>query len=150
MNADLDTLLTNLETPPADDQLPDGFANAQYADPESASADEGVLPASDLQGSAGSAAYSIEWEPTAAAGTAEATPDMASSNFAVRFATLNYVFFDEEITSDDLADFKEGAEQGIAGAASPEAGTETQVQDIQIGGQDAVLLTYVLQDQGVQ
>lgn len=150
MDADLDTLLENLKTPPADDQLPDGFSNAQFADPEAASGSEGVLPASDLQGSAGSVAYSMDWDPTAAAGTAEATPDAASSDFAVRMATVNYVFFDDEITADDLEDFKSGAEQGITGESSPEAGTETSVETIQVEGTDAVLLTYILNDSGVQ
>lgn len=149
-SADLNTLLEDLKTPPADDQLPDGFSNAQFSDPKTASGDEGVLPASDLAGSAGSVAYSLDWEPVAAGATAEASPAASADNFAIRFATLNYVFFDKEITSKDLEDFKSGAEQGIAGEASPAAGTETSVENIQIEGKDAVLLSYTLNDQGVQ
>lgn len=153
-DADLDTLLKDLETPPADDELPAGFTNATYVNPETASAEEGVLPSADLAGTAGSVAYSLDWEPVAASASPDASPEASpaglDSSFAIRFATLNYVFFDQEITADDLEDFRSGAEEGIAGEASPEAGTETNVETIQIDGTDAILLSYVLKDQGVE
>lgn len=148
MDANLDTLMADLQTPPADDQLPDGFSNATFADPESGNTEEGVLPASDLEGAEGSVAYSIDWDPTSAA-----TPETDTGGdpaFAVRMATLNYIFIDDEITSSDFEDFKSSAEQGYGGDASPEAGTETNIDTIQVNGTDAILLSYVINDEGVQ
>src|SRR5699024_5318809 len=72
-----------------------------------------------------------------------------SSTFAVRQATLNFIVVGEEITSDDLDDFKSGAEQGLEDE-TPGAGAETNVETIQVAGTDAILLTYTLNDQGIQ
>ena len=145
-DADLNTLMANLETPMSDEALPDGFTNATYVDPKTATGEEGVLPASDLEGSEGSVAYTVDWDPTAVSASPEAEASPTGSGFAVRIATLNYVFFDSEISSSDLEDFKSGAEEGLQG----EEGAETTVETIQVAGTDAVLLTYNLESEGVQ
>lgn len=143
MSADIDTLIADLETPPADEALPDGFANATFVPLDEASQDAGMLTEDDLQGSEGSIAYSVDYDPTTAAG-ADASPE--ATGFAVRIASVNYIFIDEEITSDDLEDFKEGAEEG---ASTDEQG-EATVELVEINGAEAVLMTYVLEDTGVQ
>jgi len=152
-NADVDTLLNDLQTPPDDDQLPDGFSDAEYANPDTATSEQGVIPSADIGDATGSIAYTMEWEPSAMASPETGmagTPAAANGGFAIRQATLNYIFVDEEITSDDLDDFKSGAEQGLMSQASPESGTETNIETIQVEGTDAILLTYTLNDQGIQ
>jgi hypothetical protein len=155
LGADADALLTSLETPMADDALPAGFSEATFAAPGEAAADEGVLPTEDLEGTVGTVAYTVSYDP-AASGSPEAeaeTDDSAStpalddlSGLSFGFASLNYVVFEDELTSDDLEDFKAGAEEGIA---QEDEGTAT-VEDITVGDTDAVLLTYVIEEEGVQ
>lgn len=128
LDTEIDPLLARLQTPPADDQLPPFFSDAIYVEPGTDA--EGVLTPSDLVGSAGSASYTMTWAPPRA-------------GLAVRFATVNYVFFDTVITPRDLEDFKSGAEEGLVSE-------EIQVDTIELEGADAVLLTFVLQDEVVQ
>ena len=157
IEADLDALMTALETPVTDEDLPEGFSNATFVDPETATGEEGVVPASDLEGAEGSVAYAIDFDPAArvTADAAEASPQAEA--FSIGFASLNYIFMGDEITADDLEDFKSGAEEGLveeAGAeASPEAAAaefDATVEDIQVGGVDGALITYLLDEQGVQ
>jgi hypothetical protein len=145
MDADSQKLITAMETPMADDDLPAGFSDATYTDPEAATGDEGVLPASDLEGAEGSVAYMVDWDPTSAEGTPEATASPVDDAFAVRIATLNYVFFDQEITSDDLDDFKTEAEKSL----QSEGGADASVDTVQFNGTDAVLLTYEINEDDI-
>jgi hypothetical protein len=137
--ADLDTLLADMETPMADDALPAGFSGATFMEPGEAGSEMGAIPADDLEGSEGSIAYMLDYAP----GGAEGTPAAGAMSFG--FASVNYVFVDEEITEDDLKDFREGAEEGVA---SEEEGTAT-VEEIEVNGTDAVLLTFLLEEDGV-
>lgn len=157
LNADQDALMAALETPIPDEDLPEGFSNAAYVDPETASAEEGALPASDLEGAEGSVAYTVDFDPAdlASAGAAQASPQ--AGGFSIGLASLNYVFMGEEITLDDLEEFKAGAEEALAEEAgieaSPEAGAVAPVaavEDIQVGGVDGVLITYLINEEGVQ
>lgn len=138
LDADLDTLIADMETPMADEDLPEGFSGAMYMPPEEASSDMGAIPADDLEGSEGSIAYMVDYAP----GGGMATPDAAA--MSIGLGSVNYVFVDEEITEDDLEDFRKGAEEGIA---SEEEGTAS-VEEIEIDGTPAVLLTYVIEEQG--
>ena len=157
MSADQDILMAALETPIPDEDLPEGFSNATFVDPETASGEEGILPASDLPGAEGSAAYTVDYDPAAfgAATMAEASP--AAGGFSIGLASLNYIFMGDEIMADDLEDFKSGVEEALAqeiGAeASPETGAaamEATVEDIQLGGVEGALVTYVLNEEALQ
>jgi hypothetical protein len=150
--ADTDALLTELETPMADENLPEGFSEAEFADPEQATAEEGVLPSEDLEGTLGSVAYTLSYEPAGTASpeagattTDEATPGLDMSALSFGFASVNYVVFEEELDSGDLEDFKDGAQHGI-----DEEEGQASVEDITIGDTDGVLLTYIIEDSGVQ
>jgi len=145
LDADIDQLIAGMETPMSDDELPDGFSNAVFQDPDAATGDSGIIPTSDLDGSEGSVAYAVDWDPTSVASTpgAEASPEGIS--FAVRIGTLNYIFVGEEITGDDLDDFRDGVQQG-----AESTGDEATVETIQVNGKDAVLMTYVLEEDGIQ
>ena len=146
--AKADALLTALETPMADKDLPDGFSGAEFADPETATAEEGVLPSEDLDGTLGSIAYTLSYDPASTASPeagAEATPELDMSALSFGFASVNYVVFDDELDSSDLEDFKDGAQKGI----DQEEG-QASVEDITIGDTDGVLLTYIIEDSGVQ
>lgn len=114
MDANQDALMSALETPITDEDLPEGFSNATFVNPETASGEDGVLPASDLAGAEGSAAYTVDFDPAAfgAATMAEASP--APGGFSIGLASLNYIFMGDEITADDLEDFKSGAEEALA------------------------------------
>lgn len=157
LNADQDALMTALETPIPDEDLPEAFSNAAYVDPETASGEEGALPASGLEGAEGSVAYAVDFDPAALAAADSAQTSSEADAFSIGLASLNYVFMSEEITIDDLEDFKAGAEEALAEEAgvdaSPEAGAVAPVaavEDIQVGGVDGVLITYLLNEEGVQ
>ena len=155
--ADQVALMTALETPIADEDLPQGFSNATFVDPETASAEEGVLPASDLEGAEGSVAYAIDFDPAALAATATPGSGSAEASFSIGLASLNYIFMGDEIMADDLEEFKSGAREGLADetgdAASPEAGAagmEATVEDIEVAGVEGALITYRISEEGIQ
>jgi hypothetical protein len=153
LGADTEALLAALETPMADEELPAGFSAAEFVDPAQATGQEGVIPSSDLEGTVGSVAYLINYEPSASATPdGEASPEAGMGAFSFGMGSLNYVAFEDELDSGDLQDFKDGAEEGIAGSATPEAGTNqtATVEDITVNDTDAVLLTYVIEEDGVQ
>lgn len=128
LDADLDTLITDMEEPMDESQLPTGFSAPTFIDPESASSEDLVLPAEDLAFSEGSVAYNIEYEPD-------------TTGFSIGLSSLNFVFVDGEITEDDMDDFREGATEGLEDDGS---GAEMSVEDIEINGIDAVLISYEL------
>lgn len=145
LGADIEQLKSDMETPMSDDELPDGFSNAVFEDPDAASGDSGIIPTSDLEGSEGSVAYTVDWDPTSVASTPGAEASPGGISFAVRLGTLNYIFLDEEISGDDLDDFKDGIQQG-----AESTGDEAIVETIQVNGKDAVLMTYVIEEEGIQ
>lgn len=106
LKVDQEALMTALETPIADEDLPEGFSNATFVDPETASAEEGVLPASDLEGAWGSVGYAIDFDPAALGATATPESGSAEASFSIGLAFLNYIFMGKEITTADLEDFK--------------------------------------------
>lgn len=164
LSADPNTLLTALETPMTDEILPAGFSAAEFVDPEQATGEEGVIPSADLEGTVGSVAYLLSYEPSGSATpSGEASPEAGLGAFAFGMGSLNYVAFEDELGPDDMEKFKQGAEEGIAGSAgakpaasstdaTPAAGSteNATVENITIGDTDAVLLTYVVEEQGVQ
>ena len=125
---DLDDLLTDMEEPIDESLLPTGFSAPEFVDPEKATSDDLVLPAEDLAFSEGSVAYSIDYEPD-------------TTGFSIGMSSLTFVFVDGEITASDMDDFKEGATQGLEDDGS---GAEMAVEDIEINGVDAVLISYEL------
>lgn len=128
LDADLDNLMTDMEEPMDESALPTGFSAPTYVDPETATSEDLVLPADDLAFSEGSVAYNIEYEPD-------------TTGFSIGLSSLNFVFVDGEITDEDMEDFKEGATGGLEEDAS---GAEMSVEDIQVNGVDAVLISYEL------
>lgn len=147
MSADVATLLTELETPPADEDLPEGFSNAVYSDPDTATGNEGVLPTQDLAGAEGSVPYVVDYDPAASAAAAGGTPapEATPSGLVIGMSSLQYVFFDEEIDEDALNDFKDGVSEGMATDDTGEA----TIEDITIGDTDAVLITYTIDQDGI-
>ena len=154
LGAEAEALLTGLETPIADADLPAGFSAAEFVDPDQATGEEGVIPAEDLDGTLGSVAYMIGYEPSAT-DDAVASPESGAAPLSFGFSSLNYVVFEDELGPEELEEFKAGVEEGIAGesAATPAAGEASEnatVEDITVGDTDAVLLTYIIEEEGVQ
>ena len=133
LDADLDNLITGMEEPMDESALPGGFTAPAFIDPETATSEDLVLPADDLEFSEGSVAYNIEYEPD-------------TTGFSIGLSSLNYAFVDGEITEDDMEDFKEGATEGLEEDAS---GAEMSVEDIPINGVDAVLISYELVEEDI-
>lgn len=133
LSADLDTLMSNLEVPIEDADLPENFSSAEYVDPAKATDEDLVLPVEDLAFSEGSAAYNVDYEPV-------------TDGFSIGLSSLNYIFVDGEITGDDMDDFREGASQGLEDDAS---GAEVAVEDIEVNGVPAVLISYELEEDGI-
>jgi hypothetical protein len=131
--ADLDTLMTSLETPMTDADLPANFSAAEYVDPATATDKDLVIPVEDLDFSEGSVAYNVTYEPE-------------TDGFSIGLSSLNYIFVDGEITDKDMADFKDGASQGLEGDAS---GAEVAVEDVEINGVPAILISYQLEEEGI-
>ena len=133
LDADLDALMTAMEEPMTDDALPEGFSNATFVDPATAGAEDLALPAEDLDFADGSVAYNVDYAPE-------------SQGMVIGFSSLNYVFVDEEITEDDMADFAEGASQGLE---EDSTGAEMAVEDIEINGVTGTLISYELAEEGI-
>lgn len=133
LSADLDTLMANLETPIDDADLPENFSAAEYVDPATATDEDLVLPVEDLAFSEGSAAYNVSYEPV-------------TNGFSIGLSSLNYIFVDGEITEDDMDEFREGASQGLEDDAS---GAEVAIEDIEVNGVPAILISYELEEEGI-
>jgi hypothetical protein len=133
LDADLDSLITAMEEPMADEDLPEGFSNAEFVDPETAGEMDLVLPTEDLEFSEGSVAYNLDYEPD-------------TTGMAIGLSSLNYVFVDGEITEDDMDDFSEGASEGLE---SDTTGADVAVEDIEINGVTGVLISYELEEDGI-
>jgi len=134
LDADPETIVEGLEEPPADEDLPEGFVNPPDGTPQNAELGAAFeLPVSDLEGSLASVNFAFDTDPNEIEG-------LISSGF------LNYVVLENEVTSQDLEQFREGAEQGIEGSADDSI--EFDIQDLELGGTDAILITITTPDAG--
>jgi len=149
--ADPQSLLEGLQTPPSDKDLPEGFSDAQYVDiasdatPVASPVSDDIsrdclYDASSLGQTEGAVGYSIVGDTTAL-------------NFPYVCASINYVIFEEgALGKTPLEDFKTGVEQGInesGGEGTPDSqGGIGEVTDTTVAGEDAVLLTYTIEDGG--
>lgn len=125
-DADVKALLAALEVPMEDEALPEAFTEATFVDPEDAAAETGLLTGSDLEGTIGSVAYTLTGDPEALGGD-------------TTVVGVQYVAFDEaELGDDPLGDFIEGAEGGLG--ELPE-GSEASVEEVEVGGSPAALLS---------
>jgi len=134
LDADPETIVEGLEEPPADEDLPEGFVNPPDGTPENAELGAAFeLPVSDLEGSLASVNFAFDTDPQEIEG-------LISSGF------LNYVVLEDEVTSQDLEQFREGAEQGVESNADDSI--EFDIGDLELGGADAVLITITTTDPG--
>jgi hypothetical protein len=143
--ADPTALIAALETPIPASDLPEGFTEATYVDINSATgaASEDCMYDASSVAVEGAAGYVVTADP-------EAIP------YKYTCASINYLAFDEaDMGSDPLGDFKEGVESGLAESATPAAeGTPAEdngqatVTDTTVAGEDAILITYTLKQEG--
>lgn len=125
--ADPETLVTGLESPPEDDQLPEGFINPPSGTPANQEISEAFT--NEISG----------FEDTLATVnfTFDTDPEVVSGELST--GILTYVVLEEEVTEDVFADYKSGLEEGVS---TPVAGTETSVEDLEVGGVQGALATF--------
>lgn len=134
LDADPEALVEGLEAPPADEDLPEGFINPPSGTPANEEIGEAfALPVSELEGSIASVNFAFDTDPDIIEG-------LLSGGY------LNYVVLEEEVTEEDLDEFKSGAEQGMEEAADDTV--EFALEDIEIGGSEAVLITVTTTESG--
>jgi hypothetical protein len=128
LDAEPEALVEGLAEPPADEDLPEGFLNPPNGTPENADLAESFeLPVSEFEGAVGSVNFPFDTDP-------DVIPGLISAGY------LNYIVAEEEITDDQLEEFKTGAEEGLG---TPDASIESSVEDITVGDTDGVLITVV-------
>lgn len=142
---DPESIVAGLEVLPDDADLPEGFINPPSGVSENADIVEEFTGAiGQMDGSIGTVNHAFDTDPAI-------VPGIISSGI------VTYIVTDEEITAEDLDEFEEGASQGLTGA-TPEAGSsaatpgitsEGNVQRIDLGGTEAVLLTVGVELGGV-
>lgn len=134
LDADPETIIEGIEEPPADEDLPEGFINPPSGTPENAELGAALeLPVSDLEGSLASVNFAFDTDPGEIEG-------LISAGY------LNYVVLEDEVTSGMLEQFREGAEQGVESNADDSL--EFSVEDVELGGAEAVLITIITTDAG--
>ncbi len=134
LDADPETIVEGLEEPPADEDLPEGFINPPDGTPENAELGAAFeLPVSDLEGSLASVNFAFDTDP-------EEIEGLISSGY------LNYVVLEDEVTSAMLEEFRDGAEQEVESNADDSL--DFSVEDIELGGVDAVLISITTTDAG--
>lgn len=142
---DTAALVAALEVDVPTRDLPDGFTEAAYVDINTAAdaaSQTCMYDASSVEVE-GAAGYIL-------------TVDAEVIPYQYACASINYLAFDpSELGDDPLGDFKRGVEQGLAESATPAAeGTpvsgngEGSVSDITVAGEDAILITYTLEQDG--
>ncbi len=135
LEVDPEALVEGLEDAPADDQLPEGFINPPSGTPTNEEIGEAFqLPLSDLEGSIANVNFTFDTDPDVIEG-------LISSGF------LNYIVLEEEATPEMLEGFKAGVEEGIE--SNTDESPEFAVEDIDVGGADAVLITVSTSQSGV-
>jgi len=142
--ADPRDLLDALVTPPRDRALPDGFTKATYVDIADAgeiedSGSDCLYDASGLIDAEGAAAYTLK-------------TNVKTLDYLYACASLDYIVYDEDVLGDTpLEDFKEGVAQGLGdddfGTPDASGGVPT-MDDIEVAGEDAVVVTYSLAQDG--
>lgn len=127
LDADPDTLVEGLESPPEDDQLPEGFINPPSGTPENQEISEAFTnEVSSFDDTLATVNFAFDTDP-------DVVPGELSTGI------LTYVVLEDEVTDEVFDDYKSGLEQGIS---TPAAGTETAVEDLEVGGVDGVLATF--------
>lgn len=127
LDADPDTLIDGLESPPDDDQLPEGFINPPNGTPENEEISEAFTSeVSSFDNTLATVNFAFDTDP-------DVVPGEISTGI------LTYVVLEDEVTDDVFDDYKSGLEQGIS---TPTADTETSVEDLEVGGVDGVLATF--------
>lgn len=142
-SADQATLISDLETPMKARELPSGFTDASYVDISTAAGagSEDCMYDASTVGVTGAVGYLVTVD-----------PDVVSYPYTC--ASINYLAFDEkDMGNDPLGDFKQGVESGLEESSTPAAdGTPASdggtVTDVTVAGEDAILLTYTLQQGG--
>lgn len=134
-------LATALQEPMVSTALPAGFTSAAYFDPEAtpgasdSPSEQGVIPTANLPGTEASIAYNVEGDPAVLGG-------IASIN------SINYVIVNpDELGDDILGEIRAGIEQGMATPVP--AGTEVAIEEVELGGAPALLLTFTVADESV-
>ncbi len=128
LDVDPEALVEALVDPPADDDLPEGFVSPPDGTPANADLAESFqIPESEFPEAIASVSFPFDTDP-------EVVPGLVSAGY------LNYVVLEEEITDEQLDEFREGAEEGLG---TPEPGIESSVEDITVGGVDGLLISAV-------
>ncbi|MGB3327595.1 MAG: hypothetical protein WBA46_01495 [Thermomicrobiales bacterium] len=143
-SANQKTLIADLETPMKARELPKGFTDATYVDISSsakANAEDCMYDASSVKVT-GAVGYLVTTD-----------PDVVSYPYTC--ASINYLAFNEkDMGKDPLGDFKEGVLSGLDEANAQNAGTPEsesgagKVTDVTVAGEDAILITYTLEQGG--
>lgn len=125
--ADPETLVEGLEAPPEDDQLPEGFINPPSGTPANQEISEAFTSeVASIPDTLATVNFTFDTDP-------EVVPGDVSTGI------LTYVVVEEEVTEEVFEEYKTGLEEGIA---TPVAGTETSVEDVEVGGVNGVLATF--------
>lgn len=125
--ADPDALLEGLESPPEDDQLPEGFVNPPSGTPANQEISEAFTSeVSEFDDTIATINFTFDTDP-------EVVPGEVSTGI------LTYIVLAEEVTEDVFDEYKSGLEESIA---TPVADTETSVEDVEVGGVEGVLVTF--------
>lgn len=125
--ADPEALVEGLESPPEDDQLPEGFINPPSGTPANQEISEAFTSeVSSFEDTLATVNFTFDTDP-------EVVPGELSTGI------LTYVVLEEEVTEDVFDDYKAGLEEGIS---TPVAGTETSVEDLEVGGVEGALATF--------
>lgn len=126
-------LITALEEPITDADLPGGFLAPVDGTPENAEVVNAFVEGmGDLGGAATPVSHGLDTDP-------ELIQGLLST------AVITYMVTDDEITDSDLADFSEGLESGLVGNETME-GT---VEQVELYGTNAVMATISLEQDGV-
>lgn len=128
LEADPEALVEALVDPPADEDLPVGFLSPPDGTPANADLAESFqIPDSEFPGTIGSVNFPFDTD-------SEEIPGLVSAGY------LNYVIGEEEITDEQLDEFREGAEEGLG---TPDPAIQSSVEDITVGGVDGLLISVV-------
>lgn len=132
--ADPEALVEALVDPPADADLPEGFLNPPDGTPANADLAENFqIPESEFPDAVGSINFPFDTD-------AEVIPGLVSAGY------LNYVVLEEEITDEQLDEFRQGVEEGLG---TPDAAIQSSVEDLTVGGVDGLLISVVTTQESV-
>lgn len=125
--ADPETIVEGLESPPEDDQLPEGFVNPPSGTPANQEISEAFTSeVADLDGTVGTVNFTFDTDP-------DVVPGEVSTGI------LTYIVLEEEVTEEVFDDYRSGLEGSIS---TPVPGTETSVEDLDVGGVEGILATF--------